>query len=145
MTIVIAIDPGKDKCGIILSDISIGYILDGKVVKTDSVINLLRFWESRYLIEFIIMGNGTSYKFWKSKLEENGFVPIKIVDEKGTTFKARERFLDLFPPGFLLRLIPRGLLLPPENLDAIAALILLENYFDKKLVWKNDITFKTWP
>ena len=62
-----------------------------------------------------------------------------------TTLRARERYLEIFPPEFLINLIPKGLILPPKNLDVIVSLILIEDYFQDKLRWSKSIELKIWP
>ena len=50
-------------------------------------------------------------------------IPVVIVDETNTTLDARRRYYDENPPKGLLRLLPRGLLVPSAPLDGYAALL----------------------
>ena len=70
---------------------------------------------------------------------------IEIVDEKGSTLRARTRYWELWPPGICLRWLPRGLIVPSVHLDAVAALVLLEDYSKKRLKWPGATDFKIWP
>ena len=142
---VIAIDPGHKKCGLVLADLECSVVIDGKISINSSVINLIKYWRENHSIELILLGNGTSSKYWQSELLTENISPIQLVDERMTTLRARERYLEIFPPEFLVKLIPKGLILPPKNLDVIVALILIEDYFQIKLRWSKSIELKIWP
>ena len=58
-------------------------------------------------VERMILGNGTGSKYWERILRE--IAPIQVVEEQGTTLRARSRYWELWPPGPLLSLLPRGL------------------------------------
>tara|TARA_Y100001968_G_scaffold136503_1_gene124567 strand:+ start:19226 stop:19663 length:438 start_codon:yes stop_codon:yes gene_type:complete len=145
MTKYIAIDPGIKKCGLILADINIGSILEAKIAYTNSVNDLIQIWEIDHEINLILMGNGTNSIYLKNHIKSKSNLPIELVIEKNTTLRARERYWEIWPKNFFISLIPDGMILPPVDLDAIAALILLEDYLEVKfdLIEKND--FKIWP
>lgn len=145
MKILISIDPGKEKCGIILANKDLGVVLDGKVVHRNSVIELINLWRENYLVDLIVMGNGTTSSFWKSNIQEKVSTSVILFDEKNTTLRARNRYWELWEKNIFLKLIPNGLIIPNENLDAIAALILLEDYLKIKLKWAEKPNFKIWP
>ena len=144
MTRLISIDPGISKCGLLLADKELGLVLEGKVVDKNSVVKLINQWIEISFIDLIVMGNGTSSSFWKSKMEQEIAIPIHLIDEKDTTLRARKRYWELWPKKFFLRLLPAGLIIPSENLDAIAALVILEDYLGMKLRWPKKDSFKTW-
>ena len=140
---LIAIDPGKKKCGLLLADIDKGLVLDGRVVAHFAVIELINSWKSEGYVDGIILGNGTSSKSWEKKFKD--LAPIQIVEERGTTLRARSRYWELWPPGIFLRFLPRGLIVPSQYLDAVAALVLLEDYLNQKLHWPGSPNFKILP
>ena len=142
---VIAIDPGHKKCGLILADLESSLVIDGKTSIKSSVVNLINYWRENHSVELILLGNGTTSKYWQSELLAANISPIQLVDERMTTLRARERYLEIFPPEFLFTLIPKGLILPPKNLDVIVSLILIEDYFQVKLRWSKSIELKIWP
>ena len=144
MNKIISIDPGKQKCGIILADKKDLFVLEGKVVGTKSVSRLIEKWECKYQINLILLGNGTTSKFWEEKIKSISPAQIIFVNEERTTLRAKDRYLELWPRKNLSRLIPKGLFIPSENLDAVAALILLEDHFKIRFKWpvKND--FRIW-
>ena len=139
---ILSIDPGHKKCGLLLADIEDLVVLSGKIVKHSSVIELINFWKRTNTVDLILLGNGTTSKYWKSELFANQISPVKLVDETSTTLRAKWRYLELCPPNFLFKLLPKTLIPPPENLDAIVALILIEDFLDKKLSWEKPIEFK---
>ena len=143
MTNYISIDPGKSKCGIVIADIDSRIVLDGIVAHKDIVLELVNEWIDSYSVELIIIGNGTSSKYWLGMLKD--LAPVQIVEERGSTLRARNRYWELFPPGICCRWLPRGLIIPPNYLDAVAALVLLEDYLCKKLQWRGSRNFKIWP
>ena len=142
---VIAIDPGHKKCGLLLADLECSLAIDGKISLNSSVVNLINYWRENHSVELILLGNGTTSKYWQFELLSENIYPIQLVDERMTTLRARERYLEIFPPDFLVKFIPKGLILPPKNLDVIVALILIEDYFQIKLRWSKSIELKIWP
>ena len=140
MNRLIAIDPGSKKCGLLLVDSDEGIVIDALVADHSVVIVVIRSWTSQDKIDRIILGNGTSSKYWFEKLK--GFASIQLVEEKGTTLRSRERYWELWPPKSCLRWFPRGLLVPAKHLDAVAALVLLEDHLNKKLKWQGPKNFK---
>ena len=145
MRYVIAIDPGHKKCGVVLADLNNLIVVDGKTAKKSSVIQIIQDWREVYNIELIIIGNGTTSKYWQFELLSNGLLPVQVVDENRTTIRAKARYLELSPPWLIFRWFPKTLILPPPNLDTVVALILIEDYFDIKLKWEVPIELKTWP
>ena len=139
--LVLAIDPGRNKCGLLLANLDKALVLEGKVLGVDSLIDYIRELIDTNPIELILLGNGTSSEYWEKTF--NCFLPVELVDEEGTTLLARERYWEMRPPDKFLRFIPRSLLFPPKNLDAVAALVIVERYFGKKLYWPEVPDFRT--
>ena len=139
MSKLVAIDPGRKKCGLILTDTEQQVVIDGKVVEADSVIELLLDWQNSQALEGILLGNGTSSDFWYKYLVE--IAPVHLVEERGTTLRARNRYWEIWPPKNLYKLLPRGLIVPPGDLDAVAALVLLEDYLQKQFRWPGPPSF----
>ena len=138
MTRVVALDPGRSKCGLLLADTSTNTVLQGKVIPSSEVLDQLRAWMANALEETaqiaeLVIGDGTSSTIWQQQLPTN--LKVHVVDETGTTLRARERYWQLWPARGWQRLLPSGLRLPPGDLDAIAALVILEDYLDRPLRW----------
>ena len=143
MARVITIDPGKSKCGLVLAEISEKKVYEAIILKSELIENYVRNLNSVEKISKIIIGNGTTSKFIKEKLN---FFKKEIItfEEKNTTFRAKARYFELFPiKGFKL-LIPREVFIMNKNLDAISALLILEDYCKIQFTLNQNIDFKTW-
>ncbi len=142
MNFFISIDPGYFKSGIILSDISRKIVVKGEVVKSELLLGLIIEWSAQYKITKILLGNGTSSNYIFNELEKKEFSNIQVVDERETTLRAKYRFIQLWPPKWPLNLIPKSLIIVRTNLDAVAALLLLEDFLGYQLIWNKRPSFK---
>lgn len=132
--IFLGFDPGRDKCGlaIVTSD---KQILSHEVIKSeDAIASLQELW-LKYKPDKLIIGNLTTSKQWKQKIEEklNLSEEIVFVDERNSTLEARERYWQMYPPKGLGRLIPQSLKVPPRPIDDIVAIILIERFIENHL------------
>ena len=143
MARVISIDPGKSKCGLVLADISENTVYQAIVLKSQLIEGYVRNINDSEEITKIIIGNGTTSKEIIKKLYifKN---KIKTFEEKNTTYRAKARYFELFPIRGVKVLIPREFFIMKKNLDAISALIILEDYYKKKFTLNQKIDFKTW-
>jgi len=140
---VITIDPGKSKCGLVLAEISEKKVYKAIIVKSEVLENYVRNLIAAEDISQIIIGNGTTNREIREKLD---FFKKEIVtfEEKNTTYRAKARYFELFPISGLKFLIPREIFILNKNLDAISALIILEDYCKIKFTLNKNIDFKTW-
>ena len=140
---VITIDPGKSKCGLVLAEISEKKVYKAIILKSELLENYVRNLIAAEDISQIIIGNGTTSREIREKLY---FFKKEIIifEEKNTTYRAKARYFELFPISGLKFLIPREVFLLNKNLDAISALIILEDYCKMKFTFNQDIDFKTW-
>jgi len=140
---VISIDPGKYKCGLVLAEISEKKVYKAIILNSkflgDYVKNLVKVHD----ISKIIIGNGTTSIEIREKLD---FLKKEIItfEEKNTTYRAKARYFEIFPIRGLKFLIPREFFILNKNLDAISALIILEDYCKMKFSLNQNIDFKTW-
>ena len=143
MTKVITIDPGKGKCGLVLAQISEKKVDKAIVVKSELLENYVRNLITAEDISQIIIGNGTTSREVREKLY---FFNKEIItfEEKNTTYRAKARYFELFPISGLKFLIPREIFILNKNLDAISALIILEDYCKIKFALDQNLDFKTW-
>ncbi|WP_288260967.1 hypothetical protein [uncultured Prochlorococcus sp.] len=140
---VITIDPGRSKCGLVLAEISAKKIYKAIILKSELLENYVRNLTAAEDVTKIIIGNGTSSREIKEKLY---FFKKEIIffEEKNTTYRAKARYFELFPISGLKFLIPREFFILNKNLDAISALIILEDYYKIKFFLNKNIDFKTW-
>jgi len=140
---VITIDPGKSKCGLVIAEITEKKVYEAIILKSELLENYVRNLIAAEDISQIIIGNGTTSREIREKL----FIFKKEIitfEEKNTTFRAKERYFELFPIRGLKFLMPREVFILNKNLDAISALIILEDYCKMKFTFNQNIDFKTW-
>ena len=143
MAKVISIDPGKSKCSLVLAEISEKKVYQAIILKSELLENYVRHLNTYEDISKIIIGNGTNSRQIKQKLD---FFKKEIIsfEEKNTTYRAKARYFELFPISGLKYLIPREIFILNKNLDAISALIILEDYCKMKFTLNQNVDFKTW-
>ena len=145
MSLYISIDPGMKKCGLLLADMQSGEVIEAGVASLNKFSDLVSQWNEDNEIIKIIIGNGTNCKYIENKLKRNNSFNINYVNERGSTLRARFRYWEIWPPNYFIRWIPKEILFPPANLDAIVALILLEDLLKCRFVWPGKVSIKTWP
>jgi RNase H-fold protein (predicted Holliday junction resolvase) len=140
---IITIDPGKSKCGLVLADISEKKVYRAIILKSELIENYVRNLIAAEDISQIIIGNGTTSREIREKLY---FFKKEIItfEEKNTTYRAKARYFELFPISGLKFLMPREVFILNKNLDAISALIILEDYFKTKFTLNENIDIKKW-
>ena len=130
MNTVIAIDPGRDKCGV-----AVRYA-DGTfcqaVIATDTLCEWVRKAHQGNPSAQVIMGNGTSSReIYERICRECNVTPL-VVEEYKTTELARKRYWQENPPQGLRRLLPTSMQVPPVPVDGYVAVILAERYANQK-------------
>ena len=143
MAKVLSIDPGKSKCGLVLAQINEKKVYEATVLQSELLEGYIKNLNKVEDISKIIIGDGTTSKETKEKLN---FYKKEIItfEEKNTTYRAKKRYFELFPITGLKFLIPREVFILNKNLDAISALIILEDYFKVKFILNQNIDPKTW-
>lgn len=135
------LDPGRSKCGLVLSDPSGHAIVCAAILSpTDSLV-LLRQWQG---LGLVVLGDGTGSSPWHERLAELG-VTVTRQDERGTTLAARQRYWQLHPPRSWRRCLPRGLRLPPRDIDDVVAQLLLERHLGRLLQRTNPAVLRQLP
>ena len=140
---LLSIDPGKYKCGLILADTNEKKVYKAIVLKSQLIKDYVKDLNTFEDISKIIIGNGTTSREIRDKLD---FFKKEIItfEEKNTTYRAKARYFELFPIKGLKFLIPREFFILNKNLDALSALIILEDYCETKFTLNQNIDFKTW-
>jgi RNase H-fold protein (predicted Holliday junction resolvase) len=124
---VLAIDPGRAKCGLAVVARS-GLIRHREIVSCAELRRRVGECLRRYPIRRLILGRGTGHREVLRELQDLG-IPLTLVDEAGTTLEARRRYFEAHPPRGWRRWVPRGLLIPPEPYDDWVAVLLAERYW----------------
>ena len=140
---LISIDPGKCKCGLVLADLSQKRVDQAVVLNTKFLPQYVETLNSTENISKVIIGNGTTSR---QNIEKLKFLKkeLIVVEEKNTTFRAKKRYFELFPIRGLKNLLPKEIFIMNKNLDALSALIILEDYCNYKFTLSEDIEIKTW-
>jgi RNase H-fold protein (predicted Holliday junction resolvase) len=122
-------DPGRDKCGVAVMEDNC-QIHFHQVVTSETVLAEIPKLCQQFPIQQVVMGNQTTSKQWKERLEGilPAQIPVTMVDERNSSVEARDRYWQMYPPLGLTRLIPRGLRVPPRPIDDIVAILLIERY-----------------
>ena len=141
----LSIDPGTKKCGLLLADMESGEVIDAGISSLKKFSELVSMWNEDYDILKIIIGDGTNSKYVENQLKLKNFLNVQYVNEKGSTLRARFRYWEIWPPNYLIRWLPKEILFPPDNLDAIVALILLEDFLKYTFIWPKKVEIKIWP
>ena len=134
---MLAIDPGRDKCGLALVDAG-GTALHRAICPTGSVSDAVRSCLEAHRPHAVVMGDGTHARVLRPVIEAtlaawsaqggHGELRLQMVDERHTTERARHEYWVVHPPRGLLRLIPEGLRVPPEPYDDLAALVMARDF-----------------
>ena len=146
MSRLLSIDPGKSKCGLVLAEISEKKVYKAIIIESELIEKYVRSLNDDEDISKIIIGNGTTSREIRKKID---FLKKEIItfEEKNTTYRAKARYFELFPVSGLRCLIPREIFILNKNLDAISALVILEDFCKMKFTFNQNIKnidFKTW-
>jgi RNase H-fold protein (predicted Holliday junction resolvase) len=129
---ILGFDPGRDKCGIavVRNRHELKY---HEIIDSSQAISTLEQLIERFPVELIVMGNLTTSKTWKEKIESclSRKLSIAMVDERNSSLEARERYWQMYPPRGLTLLIPKGMRVPPRPVDDIVAILLIERYLER--------------
>ena len=140
---LISIDPGKCKCGLVLVDLQKKIVDQAIVLNSEFLPNYVKNLNGLENISKVIIGNGTTSR---QNIEKLDFLrnEIVIVEEKNTTLRAKKRYFEIFPNRGLKSFLPKEIFIMNKNLDALSALIILEDYCNHKFTFSENIDIKTW-
>lgn len=130
---ILAIDPGKDKCGLAILDRD-GKVAEKKVISASALTQELADLANTHEIKTLILGSGTGGKTIERQIVKLE-LPVNIIfaNERYTTLEARRRYFKDNPPQGWRRFIPTSLQLPPVPYDDYAAVILGERYLEGRI------------
>ena len=120
---ILAVDPGRSKCGMAVLTLE-GEVLAREVAPVETVAERALLLCRRHGVGRVVLGQGTGSAGVGSAL--SGILAtegVQIVEtpESGTTLAARKLYFAHNPPRGWRRLLPAGLRVPPEPVDAYAA------------------------
>ena len=127
---VLAVDPGRAKCGLAVVTAPSTVLWRG-VVPTERLVVEAASALRRYApVHRLLVGAGTHSAPLRRALQV-AFpdVPLETVDEHGSSARARRRFVAENPARGWRRLLPPGMRSPERPYDDYVALLLAEEFF----------------
>lgn len=125
---VLAVDPGRDKCGIAVVGEDGAVRFQGivpAVAAGEFVAKLLR----EHDVDNVVVGDRTGAGDVTRDLRRHGATQPKLVDEHRSTEEGRRRYFRANPPRGWRRLLPVTLQTPPRPYDDYVAIVLAERFF----------------
>ena len=124
----LGIDPGRSKTGLALVDAA-GSILALHIAHTEHIEVELSAFAGKEQLAGIIMGDGTNSKaIGQAVSKVFAAVPLSLVGEAHSTEEARTLYWQVNPPRGWRKLVPLGMLVPSEPLDAYAAVVQVKRW-----------------
>jgi len=124
---ILAIDPGKDKCGVAVVARD-GRVLERAVVATAEIVPISARLVARHQVTDIVLGDRTAAKDVAQAVAAGIELRLTLVDEHRSSEQARRRFFRENPPRGWRRLLPVTLLTPDRPYDDYVAVLLAERY-----------------
>jgi len=129
---VLALDPGREKCGLAVVS-SAGEVLWRSIIATDILSEALKSAVELYAPRLILLGNGTtSQSDRETILQIFPELPLEMVDEYRTTDAARKLYWEENPPKGWRSLLPLGMQVPPEPVDDYVAVLFARRYLQEQ-------------
>ena len=124
----LGIDPGRSKTGLALVD-GAGQIVALHIAMTESIDQELQAFVAADKLCGIVMGDGTNNKRIGDAVRRVfPKAPLALVGEAHSTEEARALYWQVKPPTGWRRLVPLGMLVPSEPLDAYAAVVQVKRW-----------------
>ena len=127
---VLAIDPGRVKCGLaVVSGLPIRRLRLSVVETERLVVEAAAALRQFPQISRMLIGGGTGGAVLRRALSA-AFpdVPLQVVDEHGSSARARRRFIAEIPGPGWRRFLPPGMRVPERPYDDFVSLLLAEEY-----------------
>lgn len=128
----LGIDPGRSKTGLALVDAA-GQIVALHIAMTENMEAELKCFVGNNFLAGIIMGNGTNNKAIGAAVSKVfPKVALALVGEAHSTEEARTLYWQVNPPTGWRKLVPLGMLVPGEPLDAYAAVVQVRRWLKEE-------------
>ena len=135
---VLSVDPGRAKCGVAVVAGPAVRRLAMNVVETERLVVEVAALLRRFpAVARLLIGGGTGSATLRRALQ--GMfpeLPLEVVDEHGSSARARARYVREIPGPGWRRLLPPGLRVPEHPYDDYVALLLAEEYFARRAAEK---------
>ncbi len=127
---VLGIDPGTRKAGYALVRDAVSPPIALGIEPVARLMDRLSALLREHPIRAVALGAGTNSAHLERMFEGVG-VPVHVIDETNTTYRARALYFADNPPRGWRRLVPVGLQLPPRPIDDYAALLIARRYIGR--------------
>lgn len=128
----LGIDPGRSKTGLALVDAA-GQIVALHIAMTENMEAELKDFVGTQALAGIVMGNGTNNKAIGAAVSKVfPKVALVLVGEAHSTEEARTLYWQVNPPTGWRKLVPLGMLVPEEPLDAYAAVVQVRRWLKEE-------------
>lgn len=103
-----------------------------QVVQTAKLAENLLACRERWQPLEVVIGNGTNSGRVSDVVRKVlPDLPLKVIEEAHSTEDARKLYWQINPPQGWRKIVPLGLLVPVEPLDAYAAAVLLKRFLNR--------------
>lgn len=135
MECVLAVDPGRDKCGVAVVERE-GLVLHKRVILRSQLTDVASELVKQYPVTRIVVGNGTTSKevmvLLGNLIIHGRDLSVIKVDEYRSTDEARAYYWVENPPKGWKKLIPVSMQVPPVPVDDYVAVILAKRYLKNR-------------
>jgi RNase H-fold protein (predicted Holliday junction resolvase) len=127
--VVLAIDPGRAKCGVAVVDRG-ATTRYRAIVSTEALADTVIELAARWRPVTLLLGNGTGAEELAARIGAlSPDIPLVRVDERFTSEQARARYVQEVPARGWRRLLPRTLRYPETPYDDFVAVLLAERWW----------------
>lgn len=126
---LVAIDPGREKCGVAVVSAKHEVLLQ-EIISTEKLLSRLAEHVGHFGIKIVVIGDRTGAKEIQAVLANSGMkLGVIFVDEDHSSELGRKRYLLAHRGRGLARFLPIGLRSPDKAYDDYVAVIIAERYF----------------
>lgn len=127
--VVVAIDPGRAKCGVAVVDRG-GTTRYRAIVSTEALADTVLELVTRWQPVALLLGNGTGAEDLAAQIDAlSPDIRLVRVDEQHTSEQARARYVREVPARGWRRLLPPSLRYPETPYDDFVAVLLAERWW----------------
>lgn len=134
VAVIIAIDPGRDKCGVAVVQAD-NRVLERQIVPRATALEGLQKLIFRFPDAVLVLGNATTSRALREEITQ--LFPqtaIQMQDETGSTLEARDLYWVEHPQRGWRRFWPQSLQMPPEPIDDFAAIVLAQRFLAQRFL-----------
>jgi RNase H-fold protein (predicted Holliday junction resolvase) len=127
---VLGIDPGTRKVGYAVAADEDSPALALGIEPIETLLDRLAPLIHEHGVSDVALGGGTNAGLVADVVRSLA-LPVHLVDESNTTYRARSLYFADNPPRGWRRLVPLGLQVPPRPIDDYAALLIARRYIGR--------------